>query len=125
MNALLEQLDEHIRKVVAQTLSAHGGGGDERHADAALPVTADALDEVTRKVVREQVVIAHKSYLTRKEAAKYLGVSERSIGEWAARAPEHNPFPEASAGGEPRTKRTAIDEWAERENMRRKLKAVG
>jgi hypothetical protein len=80
------------------------------------------LDEETRQTIAEQALIAHKTWLTRKEAAKYLGVSERSIAEWAARAPSDNPFPESNAGSEPRTKRERIDEWADRERQRQRLK---
>ncbi|MGB9182413.1 MAG: helix-turn-helix domain-containing protein [Pyrinomonadaceae bacterium] len=85
----------------------------------------DLCDDHTRELIKEQLLLAHKTYLTRKEAAKYLGVSERSIAEWAARPPDQNPFPESYAGGEPRTKRERIDEWAERERARQRLKLVG
>ncbi len=86
---------------------------------------AELIDEHTRLAIQEQVLISHKTYLTRKEAAKYLNVSERSIAEWAARGHDQNPFPESKAGGEPRTKRAAIDEWAGREQQRQRLKIVG
>lgn len=83
------------------------------------------VDEATKEQINQYCLLAHKPYLSRKEAAIYLGISERSIGEWAARPLDQNPFPEARAGGEPRTKRTAIDEWAERERQRQRLKLSG
>jgi excisionase family DNA binding protein len=86
---------------------------------------APELDEETCARVREQVLIANKTWLTRKEAAKYLNVSERSIAEWAARAQSDNPFPESSAGSEPRVKRSRIDEWADRERQKQRLKLAG
>ena len=86
---------------------------------------ADFVDEQTRRAVQEQILLSHKTYLTRREAAQYLNVSERSIAEWSARPANQNPFPESHAGGEPRYKRTSIDEWAEREGQRRRLKLAG
>lgn len=83
------------------------------------------VDEATQEQINQYCLLAHKPYLSRKEAAIYLGISERSIGKWAARPLDQNPFPEARAGGEPRTKRTAIDEWAERERQRQRLKLAG
>ena len=83
------------------------------------------LDEEARQAIAEQALIAHKTWLTRKEAAKYLGVSERSIAEWAARPVNENPFPESSAGSEPRAKRERIDEWADHEKQRQRLKLAG
>ena len=82
----------------------------------------DVLDDETRQAIREQAVIAHKSYLTRKEAAKYLGVSERAVADWAARPAGQNPFPERRAGGEPRYKRDEVDAWVERKARRQRLK---
>lgn len=116
MDSLLEQLDERIKRVAQEVLSAR--------TDKPAPAT-DHLDEETRAAIREQTLIAHKTYLTRKEAAKYLGVSERSIAEWAARPPHENPFPERQAGGEPRAKRADVDEWALRERQRQRLKLAG
>lgn len=94
---------------------------------SAVPValSPNAVDEATQEQINQYCLLAHKPYLSRKEAAIYLGISERSIGEWSARPPDQNPFPEARAGGEPRTKRTAIDEWAERERQRQRLKLAG
>lgn len=116
MDTLLEHLDERIRRVVAETLAS----GQEREGTAAAPV--DALDDATRKAIREQTVIANKTYLTRAEAAKYLAVSERSIAEWSARPTDQNPFPVSYAGGEPRYRRTAVDEWVTSEARRQRLK---
>lgn len=117
MEALLEHLEGRIRQVAEEVYSAH--------ATKAAPPSVDELDEVTRAAIREQILIAHKTYLNRKEAAKYLGVSPRSIAEWAARPADQNPFPECQAGGEPRVKRTAVDEWAAREKQRQRLKLAG
>ena len=89
------------------------------------PPPADLVDEHTRRNIQEQILISHKTYLTRAEAAKYLQVSEKSVGEWSKRPANENPFPERNAGGEPRYRRTDIDEWAERERQRRMLKLVG
>lgn len=89
------------------------------------PVAVEVVDEETRRAVQEQILISHKTYLTRKESAKYLNVSERSIAEWAARPVNENPFPEESAGAEPRYKRVAIDAWTVRERQRQRLKLAG
>lgn len=117
MDALLEQLDERIKRIVAEALAAQG--------EKASPAPADLLDESTRQTIREQIVIANKTYLTRSEAAKYLGVSERSISDWSARPSNQNPFPASYAGGEPRYKRVAVDEWADAEARRQRLKLAG
>ncbi|HEY0004395.1 MAG TPA: hypothetical protein VGB17_06260 [Pyrinomonadaceae bacterium] len=84
--------------------------------------TATVLDEETQTKVNEYVLIAHKPYLTRREVAVYLNVSERSIAEWSARPMDQNPFPVQNAGGEPRYKREKVDEWTEREAQRKRLK---
>jgi hypothetical protein len=89
------------------------------------PAAVEIVDDETRRAVQEQILISHKTYLTRKEAAKYLNVSERSIAEWAARPVNENPFPEEHAGGEPRYRRTAIDAWAAKEKQRQRLKLAG
>lgn len=86
---------------------------------------AKILDEETQASVNKYALLSHKPYLTRKEAAIYLSVSERSIAEWAQRAANQNPFPESYAGGEPRTRREKIDEWAERERERHRLRLAG
>lgn len=116
---IARSLETLVARVVERRLA-------ERQPEARAAVAAaDLLDEETRQAVQEQILLAHKTYLTRKEAAKYLGVSERSIAEWAARPANQNPFPEANAGGQPRAKRTAIDEWTERERDRQRLKLAG
>jgi hypothetical protein len=106
---------ESLRELVREVLS-------EEAPPQRPSASAELLDEETRRDVQEQVRIASRTYLTRGEAAKYLGVSEKSIGEWSKRPQNENPFPERNAGGEPRYKRTDIDEWAERERRRRTLK---
>lgn len=116
MDGLLEQLDERIRRVVAEVLASR----EER----AAPAGGDLLDDRAKQAIREQAVIANKTYLTRAEAAKYLGVSERSIAEWSARPTDQNPFPVSYAGGDPRYKRTSVDEWAAAEARRQRLKLV-
>ncbi|HEX8502629.1 MAG TPA: helix-turn-helix domain-containing protein [Pyrinomonadaceae bacterium] len=117
MDTLLEQLDERIRRVVAEALASR----EEKPA----PASGDPLDDQTRQAIREQAVIAHKAYLTRKEVAKYLAVSERAVADWAARPATQNPLPERRAGGEPRYKREEIDAWAEREARLQRLKLAG
>jgi hypothetical protein len=110
---LLEDPEGFIRSVL------------EREPSRAAPPAADLLDDATRQAVQEQILLSHKTYLTRKEAAKYLNVSDRSVAEWSARPPDQNPFPEENAGGEPRYRRAAIDEWTRREKQRQRLKVVG
>lgn len=108
---------ESLREVVRELLAEEGP--PQRAASAEL------LDDETRQAIKEQMLLAHKSYLTRREAAKYLGVSERAVAEWAARPADQNPFPERRAGGEPRYKRDEIDAWVEREARRQRLKLAG
>jgi hypothetical protein len=116
MDGLLEQLDERIRRVVTETLASR--------EEVPAPASGDLLDDRAKQTIREQAVIANKTYLTRAEAAKYLGVSERSIAEWSARPADQNPFPVSYAGGDPRYKRAAVDEWAAAEARRQRLKLV-
>ncbi len=115
---LLALLDARIRRVVEEALLS-------REGQAAPPAPADIIDEETRQTIKEQVVLAHKTYFNRKEAARYLDVSERSIAEWTARPTNQNPFPVVNAGGDPRYKRTDVDEWARRERQRQVLKLAG
>jgi hypothetical protein len=89
---------------------------------AQRPSSSDVLDEPTLQKIRQFTILSNKPYLTKKDAAIYLDVSERSITEWASRPPEQNPLPVSNAGGEPRFRREKIDEWAERENQLRRLK---
>jgi hypothetical protein len=86
---------------------------------------ATELDEATLERIRLFSLVSHKPYLTKKEAALYLDVSERSIGEWTSRPVSQNPLPAGYAGGEPRYQRQKMDEWAEREAQRRRLKMAG
>lgn len=113
-------LELRMRRIAEEVIREEGEG----RKGSALS-QADLVDEQTRRAISEQLLISSKTYLSRKEAAKYLGVSERSIAEWAARPPDQNPFPEAQAGGEPRAKRSAIDEWTEREKQRQRLRLAG
>lgn len=80
------------------------------------------VDAETQKLINQHRLISQKTYLTRKEVAIYLGVSERSVAEWSARPVDQNPFPEENAGSEPRYKRSRIDEWTVREGQRQRLK---
>jgi hypothetical protein len=89
------------------------------------PASTGLVDDETRRRVAEQLLLSNKNYLTRAEAAAYPGVSERSIKEWSARSFEANPFPEVRAGADPRYRRKAIDEWAEREGQRQRLRLAG
>jgi hypothetical protein len=117
---ILALLDERMRRIAVEVMSERDEGRK--------PTVTEALDlvgEQTRLAIQEQIMLSHKTYLTRREAAQYLNVSERSIAEWSARPANQNPFPESHAGGEPRYKRTSIDEWAEREGQRRRLKLAG
>ncbi len=118
LSALLASLDERMRRIAEETLQR--AAKSVRAASA-----ADLIDERTRCEIAEHALLSHKTYLTRKEAAKYLGVSERSIAEWAARASTDNPFPERYAGSDPRTRRADIDAWADRESKRQRLKLAG
>jgi len=65
-------------------------------------------------LLQEQIAqyrsLASKPFLTRKEVALYISVSERSISEWAARPDAKNQFLESNAGGEPRYRRDWNDE---------------
>jgi excisionase family DNA binding protein len=114
---VLAAFDERARRIAEEVMRESQGA--HRPAPRAA---ADLVDEKTRQAIAEQALIASKSYLTRAEAAKYLDVSERSIKEWAARPVDQNPFPEVRAGADPRYKRTSVDEWAEREAQRQRLK---
>lgn len=116
---MLGAFDERARRVAEDVLHKIDG----RRGSA--PGTNDLVDEETRRQVAEQLLLSNKSYLTRAEAAAYLGVSERSIKEWSARAVDANPFPEVRAGADPRYRRVAVDEWAEREGQRQRLRLAG
>jgi hypothetical protein len=111
---------EELREVLRELLAEEGT--PQKAAGVGTPSPAGLLDEETRLDIQEQIRIANKTYLTRAEAAKYLGVSDKSVGEWSKRPQNENPFPERNAGGEPRYRRTDIDEWAEHERRRRMLR---
>ncbi len=119
MDSLLEQLDERMRCIAKEVLRESDG------CRATVPAATDLVNEETRRRVAEQLLLSNKSYLTRAEAASYLGVSERSIREWSARPPDQNPFPEVRAGADPRYRRAAVDEWVEREGQRQRLRLAG
>lgn len=118
MSVLVEEIEAIARRVYRQ---------EKGHEQASRPPEAEValLDRETQDKINLYFLISHKPYLTRREAAIYLGVSERSIAEWSVRPADQNPFPESRAGGEPRVRRESIDEWAAREGTRRRLKAVG
>jgi excisionase family DNA binding protein len=118
MSVLIEEIEAIARRVYRQE-KEHELGSRPPEAESTL------LDSETQDKINQYLLISHKPYLTRKEAAVYLNVSERSIAEWAARPSDQNPFPESRAGGEPRVRRESIDEWAAREGARRRLRAVG
>jgi hypothetical protein len=97
----------------------------ETRAPSQASTTGTTADPETQRLIDQHRLIAQKTYLTRKEAAIYLSVSERSIAEWSARAVEQNPFPEENAGSEPRYRRSRIDEWTVSEAQRQRLKLAG
>ncbi|HKC63801.1 MAG TPA: helix-turn-helix domain-containing protein, partial [Pyrinomonadaceae bacterium] len=107
-------LDKKIEDVVERVLSQR-----QANPSPTMP-PREALDETTIERIKQFNLVSNKPYLTKKELAIYLDVSERSIGEWTARAVEQNPLPVSNAGGEPRFKRERVDEWAEREAQRRR-----
>ena len=117
-DAILTALDERVRKIAEEVVR----GLD---VTPARPAPANILDEKAQREVQEQILISHKSYLTRAEVAKYLGVSERSVAEWSARPLDQNPFPAAYAGGDPRYRRAAVDEWAVAEARRQRMRLAG
>ncbi|GEM_PF-6202215 len=83
------------------------------------------VDSATQEKINTYELLSRKPYLTRKEAALYLNVSECSIVEWSNRRMDENPFPETYAGGNPRYRREDIDKWISRERGRVRLKSVG
>lgn len=118
----MSAIEDQIRRMINEVLDERQPAMERAQPP---PPVAELVDEKTRAEVNEFIRVSHKPYLTRKESAIYLGVSPRSIAEWAARPSDQNPFPESSAGGEPRVKRERIDEWAERERGRQRLKLAG
>ena len=121
VSQFFEELKERIIVLVRETVAEEmeSAGGVRRGASP-----ADLIDEQTRRQISEHALISNKTYLTRAEAAKYLGVSERSIAEWSVRPPDHNPLPVCYAGGDPRYKREAVNEWVAAE-ARQRLKLAG
>lgn len=91
MSALIEEIEAITRRVYRQ---------EREHEQVArspeLEITL--LDRETQDRINQYFLISHKPYLTRREAAVYLDVSERSVAEWAARPADQNPFPEGRAG---------------------------
>ncbi|HEX8354068.1 MAG TPA: helix-turn-helix domain-containing protein [Pyrinomonadaceae bacterium] len=120
MDSLLEQLDERMRRIAEDVVR----GAADRH-EPKSSAAANLLDDEARREIQEQTLISNKNYLTRREAAKYLGVNERSIKEWSDRPVDQNPLPEVRAGADPRYRRTALDEWLEREGQRQRLRLAG
>jgi hypothetical protein len=118
MSVLVEEIEAIARRVYRQ---------EKEHEQASRsPETEMTLPHIeAQEKINQYFLISHKPYLTRREAALYLGVSERSIAEWSLRPADQNPFPESRAGGEPRVRRESIEEWVAREGTRRRLKAVG
>jgi hypothetical protein len=110
-------VDERIRRILREVMAE-----PQERGSVAL---SDPVDEKTREQISQYLLVSSKPYLKRKEAAIYLDCSERSIAEWSARAVGDNPFPVSNAGGEPRYKRERIDEWAECEAQRQRLRLAG
>lgn len=109
-------LEEVIQKMVDDAVDARS---------ASLPHTGSprgVIDEETKKQIAQYEIIAHKTYLTKKEIALYIGCSDRSVEEWAARAQKDNPLPVGYAGSDMRAKRENLDKWIEREAQRKRLK---
>lgn len=107
-------LEEVIQKMVDDAV-------DARSASLPRPI-AGTLDDETKKQIAQYEIIAHKTYLTKKEIALYIGCSDRSVEEWAARAQKDNPLPVGYAGSDMRAKRENLDKWIEREAQRKRLK---
>lgn len=115
MSDLVNVIEEIARRVYHEERGREpDSSAPERHSPAP--------DAATLARINLYLLVSHKPYLTRKEAALYLDVSERSLAEWASRPVDQNPLPESRAGGEPRYRRSALDEWAERERQRQRLK---
>lgn len=80
------------------------------------------IDADTQRQIAQYELLAHKTYLNKKDIALYLGCSERSVEDWAARAVADNPLPVGYAGSEMRAKREKLDKWTETEAQRKRLK---
>lgn len=113
MSELEDNLKSFVEAIVAERL-------------ASLPRPEPApVDSETQQQIAQHELIAHKTYLNKKEIALYLGCSERSIEDWSARAPNDNPLPAGYAGSDMRAKRENLDKWVEGEAQRKRLKLVG
>ncbi len=116
-DALRHLIREIVREIVREEMP--------RQSPLEHGIEHDLLTDKTRSEINEYMRLSHKPYLSREEAAIYLGVSKRSIAEWVKRPMDQSPLPESCAGGEPRIRREAIDAWAEREQERKRLKLDG
>ncbi|MBA2704463.1 MAG: hypothetical protein H0U60_11490 [Blastocatellia bacterium] len=108
----MSQLEETLRTIIDERIAAH-------LASLPQPKT-EPVDNDTAKQIAQYELIAHKPYLNKKEIALYLGCSERSVEEWAAR--QENLLPVGYAGSDMRAKRENLDKWVEREAQRKRLK---
>jgi len=95
---------------------------DERLAVIPRQGGQAAVDDDTRKQIARYELIAHKTYLNKKEIALYIGCSDRSVEEWAVRGVNDNPLPVGYAGSDMRAKREGLDRWIEREAQRKRLR---
>lgn len=110
MSALEDNLRSFVESIVDERL-------------ASIPRSEPApVDSQTQQQISQQELIAHKTYLNKKEIALYFGCSERSVEEWAARAQKDNPLPVGYAGSDMRAKRENLDKWIEGEAQRKRLK---
>lgn len=110
MSALEDNLKSFIELIVEERL-------------ASIPRSEPTpVDNQTQQLIAQQELIAHKTYLNKKEIALYFGCSERSVEEWAARAQKDNPLPVGYAGSDMRAKRENLDKWIEGEAQRKRLK---
>lgn len=110
MSALEQTIKDLVNSIV-----------DERLASQPRPAP-NTVDQDTQKQIAQYELLAHKPFLTKKEIALYLGCSERSVEDWAARAVADNPLPVGYAGSEMRAKREKLDKWTETEAQRKRLK---
>lgn len=108
VTTLMSEIDRIVDQKVEEKLPERRG-----------PVS---LDDDTRHQIANLQIIANKAYLNKKEAALYIGCSDRAIEEWSARGVKDNPLPAGYAGSDMRIKREKLDEWIEREADRKRLK---
>lgn len=112
-------LERAIKEIAEQVFSDH-----IESIESLRQTTNTQIDAATQERINTYELLTRKPYLTRKEAALYVDVSERSIIEWSNRLPDENPFPETYAGGNPRYKREEIDKWISREHGRVRLRTI-